>query len=129
VNRYEKKLAVNVSQCKNGSGEFMWPLSSLTKTQHKLQLNYYLSHFLDTTFDFTSFFALAFWGRTLFHSLAVVLNKLTFTTNEFVVASQKETKRQTENKLFILKYIATPFSSLLQLKKKKKENWCITYSL
>jgi len=35
-----------------------------------LPLNYYHSHFLATTFDFTSFFTLAFWGRTLFSQLA-----------------------------------------------------------
>jgi len=36
-----------------------------------LPLNYYHSHFLAATFDFTSFFTLAFCGRTLFSQLAV----------------------------------------------------------
>ena len=32
--------------------------------------SYNHSHFLTTTFDFTSLFTLAFWGHTLFHTLA-----------------------------------------------------------
>ena len=36
-----------------------------------LPLNYYHSHFLAATFDFTSFFTLEFWGRTLYSKLTV----------------------------------------------------------
>jgi len=42
-----------------------------------LPMNYYHSHFLAATFDFTSFFTLAFWGHTpFFHSLLFLIDTI-----------------------------------------------------
>ena len=70
----------NSSMAKNviNSSEFMLLLLGFRHTNwpellflKRLPLNYYHSPFLAATFDFTSFFTLTYWGRTLLHSMAV----------------------------------------------------------
>jgi len=51
---------------KLGGGHRNSPEMSLLKF---FSLNYYPSHFLAATFDFTSFFTLALWGSILFSQL------------------------------------------------------------
>ena len=59
----------------NNSGEFVFALNSPELLLlNFLSLTYHRSHFLAATFDFKSFFTLAFLGAALFfYSLAVLV--------------------------------------------------------
>ena len=56
----------------NNSGEQTWTNLPELPLLKFLPMNYYHSHFLATTFDFTSFFTQTFWVTHFIHSLAVL---------------------------------------------------------